>query len=144
MVRSELKELVWFRKVYKKLVTSFLIQHHHFPLSLTILVREGLCHSLILDLKTTPSNFFLLLFTSDTFSNSLCITPQFSTALQTAYFFSIFNSLAYKAIQSVFLALQVIWNFLNQLHVFLHFIPSFCIKNHTKGYFGHFLQWSPF
>jgi len=81
--------------------------------------------------KNTPSKFFSI---SDTFFNSLCITPQFSTALQLRIFtIFVFNSLAYKAIQSVFLALQAIWKFLNQLHIFLHFIPSFCIKIIQKG-----------
>ncbi len=31
---------------------------------------DDVCHTLILGLKTIPSNFFLLLFTSGTFSNS--------------------------------------------------------------------------
>jgi len=81
--------------------------------------------------KNTRSNFSSI---SDTYFNSLCFTPQFSTVLQLHIFTTaVFNFLAYKAIQSAFLALQVIWRFLNQLHVFLHFIPSFLHKNHTKG-----------
>jgi len=68
------------------------------------------------------------------FFNSLCFTPQFSTALQLRIFTTaVFNSLACKAIQSVFLALQVIWKFLKQLHIFLHFIPNFRIKSYEKG-----------
>jgi len=57
---------------------------------------------------------------------------------------AVFNFLAYKAIQSAFLALQVIEKFLKPLFIFSHLIPNICIKIIQKGYFGHFLQWNPF
>jgi len=66
---------------------------------------KSICHTLILDLKILiPNSFlFLILF------NSQCFTLQFSTVLQLHIFtISVFSFLAYKAIQSAFLALQVI------------------------------------
>ena len=51
-----------------------------------------------------------------------------------AYFtVSVSNFLACKTIQSIFLALQAIKEFLKPLHIFLHFIPNFRIKSYEKG-----------
>jgi len=90
--------------------------------------------------KNTHSNFFSI---TDTFQFPVFYSAVFYAS--TAYFtISVSNLLAYKAIQSTFLALQVIRKFLNQLYICWHFIPNFCIKIIQKGHFGHFLQWNPF
>jgi len=62
-------------------------------------------------------------------------TLQFSTMLQMhIVLFSVSNFPAYQTIQSVFLALRVVKKgFLKALHIFLHFIPIFCIKSYEKG-----------
>ena len=88
-------------------------------------IRMNHCHTLILDLKILLQNSFLFLI----LFNSQCFTLQFSTVLQLHILpFLSLNFLAFRAIQSAFLALQVIWKFLNQLYIFLHSIPNFCIK----------------
>jgi len=81
--------------------------------------------------KNTRSNFSSI---SDTFSIHYVLLRNFPPRFNCVFFtIPVFNSLAHKAIQSIFLALQVIWKFLNQVHIFLHFIPSFRIKSYEKG-----------
>jgi len=83
------------------------------------------CHTLILDLKILLQNsfLFLILFKFTVFYSTIFYCGS------TAYFtVSVSNFLACKTIQSIFLALQVIEEFLKTLHIFLHFIPNFSIK----------------
>jgi len=93
------------------------------------------CHTLILDLKILIQISFLSL----TLFNSLCFTLQFSTVLQLHIFtISVFNFLAYKVIQSAFLALQVIWKFLNHCTFPCILIPKHLHENHTERVFWSF------
>jgi len=113
------------------------------PVDFASLKRNGvdMCHTLILDLKILLQISFLplILFRFTVFYSTI-----FYCALNAYFTFSVFNSLAYKAIRSVFLALQVIKDFLKPLHIFLHFYFKFLHKIIQKGYFGHFLQWNSF
>jgi len=66
-------------------------------------LNRGSCYTLILDLKTTPANFFLLLFTSDAFQIHCVFSAIFYCASNASFTDSVSDSLACKTIQSVFL-----------------------------------------
>ena len=90
--------------------------------------------------KNTRSNF---LSVSDYFKFTMSIS-QFSTVLQTHIL--LFPSLIFLHVKpsKMFSCITNHLKISKPIACFPAFYSKFLHKNHTKGYFGHFLLWSPF
>jgi len=103
-------------------------------------INRGSCHTLILDLKNTRSNFF---FVSDHFKFTVSIL-QLLLCHKRAFCCIISNFVTFKSIQSVFLHYKPFKRVSRTVACFPAFLFQSFAWNHTKGYFGHFPQWNPF
>jgi len=94
-------------------------------------LNRGSCRTLILDLKTTPSNFFS---TSDTFQIHRVLLYNFLLCFRRIFhFLSVSNFLACKTTQSVFLHYRSLKRVSKTIAYFLAFYSKFLHKIIQKG-----------
>jgi len=99
-------------------------------------LNRGSCHTLIMDLKILARISFLF---SDTFKFTV-----FSTVLQTHIVLLLSPIFLHTKSSKVFSRITSHLKISKRIAYFPAFYPKFLHKIIQKGYFGHFLQWSPF